>query len=86
MSIKLLRLPAVKELSALGRSSIYARVRDGLLPPPVVIGLTRGERPAAIAWVSSELEAVLRARVAGVPDAAIRALVADLVARRKSAA
>jgi prophage regulatory protein len=34
---KLLRLPAVKEATGLGRSSIYTLIQNGKFPPPIKI-------------------------------------------------
>jgi prophage regulatory protein len=45
-----LRLPAVKSLTGLSRSSIYAKVRAGEFPQPVSIGVR------SIGWVESEVQ------------------------------
>jgi prophage regulatory protein len=52
---KLLRLAAVRELTGLSRSSIYA---DRDFPKPVKIG------PRAVAWVETEVRSWIQARVA----------------------
>jgi len=54
----LLKLPQVIERTALSRSEIYRRLRDGRFPKPVPLG-DRG-----IAWLSTEIEAWVHARVA----------------------
>jgi prophage regulatory protein len=46
---KLLRLPAVMGLCALGRSSVYAGVKAGTFPSPVSLGAR------AVAWRESEI-------------------------------
>ena len=75
---RLARLPRVKELSGLQTTSIYAQAKDGLFPPPIKL------TARASAWVESEIAAVNAARIAGKGDTEIRALVAQLVARRKT--
>jgi len=52
---KLLRLTAVKDITGLSRSSIYA---DPEFPKPVKIG------PRAVAWVESEVSLWIEARMA----------------------
>jgi len=51
---KLLRLSAVKELTGLSRSSIYA---DPQFPKPVKIG------PRSVAWVDAEVRDWICARI-----------------------
>src|SRR5687768_2664447 len=58
----LLRLPQVKTETGLGRSTIYKRVRDGSFPAPIKTG-TR-----SVAWLSNEVEAWIRERVAESGD------------------
>lgn len=57
---KLLRLQAVKDITGLSRSSIYA---DPTLPKPVKIG-TR-----AIAWVADEIDDWVNTRIREREDA-----------------
>ena len=57
---KIVRLPAVKEVSGLCRSSIYEGVAAGTFPAPVKIGLR------AVGWRSSDLTNWLEARVSKV--------------------
>jgi prophage regulatory protein len=75
----LLRLPAVKAQSGASRSTIYLRIQQGLWPKPVKLG------PRSVAWPASEVAALNAARIAGMADAEIRALVAKLEGARKSA-
>jgi prophage regulatory protein len=46
---KILRLPHVKGCCGLGRSSIYAGVKNGTFPAPISLG----ER--AVGWLESEI-------------------------------
>jgi len=75
---KILRLPAVQAESGSSRSTIYLRIQQGLWPKPVKLG------PRAIGWPSSEVAAVIAARIAGMLDDEIRALVVRLESARKS--
>jgi prophage regulatory protein len=76
--ITFLRLPLVRARTGLGRESVYHRVRNGTLPPPLKIGAH------ASAWLEHEIEAINAARMAGKSDDEIRAIVAQLVAARRS--
>ena len=75
----LLRLPSVKSETGASRSTIYLRIQQGLWPKPVKLG------PRSVAWPASEVAALNAARIAGMADTEIRALVAKLETARKSA-
>lgn len=75
----ILRLPAVKAESGASRSTIYLRIKQGLWTKPVKLGLR------AIGWPSTEVAALLQARIAGFDDQSIRALVIKLEEARSSA-
>lgn len=77
---RILRLPAVINVYGKSRSTIYDEINRGLIPPPVSLG------GRAIGFVESEIDALIRARIAGKSDDEVRALVADLVARRREVA
>lgn len=80
MSRSIQRLPAVIAATGSSRSTIYLRVSQGLWPQPVKLGAR------AIGWPSSEIMAINAARIAGLSDDEIRALVIKLEFARKSAA
>lgn len=75
----LLRLPSVKAETGASRSTIYLRIQQGLWPKPVKLG------PRSVAWPASEVAALNAARIAGMADTEIRALVTKLETARKSA-
>lgn len=75
----LLRLPSVKSETGASRSTIYLRIQQGLWPKPVKLG------PRSVAWPASEVAALNAARIAGMADTEIRALVTKLEEARKSA-
>ena len=75
----LLRLPRVKAETGASRSTIYLRIQQGLWPKPVKLG------PRSVGWPASEITALNAARIAGMIDAEIRALVVTLETARKSA-
>jgi prophage regulatory protein len=79
MPRKLLKIGAVRDVTALGVTSVYRCVKEGTLPPPVKLS-TRSS-----AWVEDEIAAVNEARIAGKSDDELRRLVARLVARRQQA-
>ena len=76
MSITVLRVPAVMTATGLARPTLYARVKAGLLTPPIKLGIR------ASGWPADEVEAVNRAWIAGQRPDDIRQLVSELVARR----
>jgi prophage regulatory protein len=69
---QLLRLPSVKQLIGKSRTTIYRDIQRGLFPRGVFIG---GDR---VAWPSSEIEALNKARIAGKTDTDIKKLVEEL--------
>lgn len=75
----LLRLPAVMERIGRSRSAVYSDIERGVIPPPI----RTGRRCAA--WPLDEIDAVIRARIAGRPEADIRDLVRRIVADRANA-
>lgn len=75
----LLRLPAVKAQSGASRSTIYLRIQQGLWPKPVKLG------PRSVGWPESEVSALNAARISGMLDGEIRALVTRLETARKTA-
>lgn len=80
MTYTILRLPTIKTMTGLSRSSIYLRVAQGQFPKPVSLG------GRAVGWPASEVAALNAARIAGKSNAEIRDLVAKLEAARKSVA
>lgn len=57
MSQKFIKLQAVKQLTALGRTSIYNKVKAGQFPKPFSLGLR------SIAWLSSDIDTWIQSRV-----------------------
>jgi len=56
MNYTVLRLPAVKSLTGLSRSTIYAAVKRGEFPTPIPLGAR------AIGWLSTELDAWIQSK------------------------
>ena len=80
MTHTILRLPAVKTATGLSRSTLYLRIGQGAFTHPVSLG------GRAVGWPAHEVAALNAARIAGRPDAEIRALVKQLEADRKATA
>ena len=57
MATQILRLPAVKARTGLGKSTLYQKISDGEFPKPVQLG----ER--AVGWVQSDVEKWLRKQI-----------------------
>ena len=64
----------------ISRSTVYLRIRQGLMPPPVKLG----ERCSA--WPNYEISAINAARIAQKSNDEIRELVAQLQRQRMTAA
>lgn len=79
MSEYILRLPAVLQQRGRSRSTHYLDIKKGLFTHPVPIG----ER--AVGWPDHEVTAINKARIAGMSEDDIRALVIRLEAARKQA-
>jgi len=74
-----LRLQEVCKRFGLGKSTIWLRVDQGLLPKPVHVG----ER--AVAWPDVEILAIQKAVMAGYDQDQIKNLVRELLDKRKMA-
>jgi prophage regulatory protein len=70
------RLPAARAAAGVGRTKFLGDVQAGLMVPSIKLG------PRACGFPASEVEAVIKARIAGATDEQLRRLVARLVAER----
>ena len=75
-AVQIQRLPTVSNLTGLSRSTIYRRINQSLFPRPIPIG---GDR---VGWLSTEVEAINKARISGKSDDQIKLLVSKLEAAR----
>ena len=75
-----LRLQKVMNAMGISRSTLYLRIKQGLMPPPVKLG----ERCSA--WPEYEVEAINTARIAQKSDDEIRELVVKLQRQRTAMA
>lgn len=74
---RIIRINEVKSKTGNKASStLYGRVEDGTLPPPIKIG------PRASGWIESEIDAVNAARIAEKSEDEIRELVISLISKR----
>ncbi|MEC8328120.1 MAG: AlpA family phage regulatory protein [Pseudomonadota bacterium] len=56
--MKLIKLAEVKEITGLGRSTIYSFIKEGIFPKQVELG------PRAVAWVEEEIFEWVEERIA----------------------
>ena len=77
---QLIRKPEVLAQTGLSKSTLYNRINDGLFPPQISLGLR------AVAFVASEVDAVIQAMIAEQPPAEIKALISNLIQQRKQSA
>lgn len=80
VSVRIMRKPETLKKLGLSKSTLHARINDGLLPPPVSLGAR------AVGFIEHEIEAVLAAIVAEKSNDEIRNLVSNLVLQRQIAA
>ncbi len=57
-SPRILRRPAVEDITGLSRSTIYQHMQAGIFPKPVRLG------PKAVGWLEAEVLAWIEARTA----------------------
>ncbi|WP_292952968.1 AlpA family phage regulatory protein [Nitrosomonas sp.] len=79
-NLNIQRRRQVEARTGLSRSTLYLYISQGLFPRPINLG------PRSIGWPDYEIDAINAARIAGKSDEEIRALVARLVAARKTMA
>lgn len=72
------RREKVQLRTSMKRSAIYAAIAKGSFPPAIKIG----ER--SVAWLSSEIDQWLAARISGADENACKQLVEQLVLQRKA--
>ena len=80
MNLKFLRKKELLKDTGYTKSTLQNRIKDGLWPPPFNLG------GRAVAFLESETQAVMGALVEGKSTTDIKAIVSDLVERRKSVA
>jgi prophage regulatory protein len=78
MNVCILREPAALQATGMPRSSFRDQLRAGFYTRPVKLGAR------AVGWPAHEIDAVLRARIAGQSDDQIKKLVQELETQRKS--
>mgnify|MGYP000617656388 CR=1 FL=1 len=77
MSIKLIKLSEVLQQVPYSKSLIYVHIKQKLFPSQISLGAR------AVAFVYSEIQEVLKARITGKTDDEIRKLVISLEADRR---
>jgi prophage regulatory protein len=78
-TFRIMRSPEVIQISGMPRSTRVLHISKGLWPRPISLG------GRTVGWISTEVDAVLAARVAGKSDDEIRQLVKNLEAQRTAA-
>jgi len=81
VQIRILRKPEVLTLTGFKKSTLYTRINEGLMPPPISLGGAR-----AVGWIDHEIQTVLLAFCADKSPEEIKRLVTNLVAKRSELA
>jgi prophage regulatory protein len=77
IQLRILRKPEVLALTGFKKSTLYTRIKEGLMPSPISLGGAR-----AVGWIDHEIQTVLAAFCAGKSPDEIKQLVTELVAKR----
>ncbi len=80
MSDSLIRIKEVEARIGIKKSMLYDHIKKGLIVGAIRIG------DRAVAFLSSEIDAIVAARIAGKSDDEIRELVKTLTAKRQQLA
>jgi len=78
--VKIIKLSEVIALTKLSKTSIYERVKDGLIAPPFSLG------GGSSGYYELEIQGVLSAMAAGYSNKEIQTLVKSFIAKRKQVA
>lgn len=78
MPIFFVRLPELLKQLAVGKTTLYARIKQGTFPPPVKFG----ERVSA--WPEHEVNTVVNADMRSATKEDLQKLVAQLMIARRS--
>ena len=73
---QIIRLQQVIELLNTSKSTVYKQVNNGTFPKPISMG------DRAVAWVTSEVNKVINARIKGFTDKQLQQLVIELKTKR----
>ena len=76
--LKLIKKPKALALASISKSTLHLKINDGLFAPPISIG------DRAVAFIESEVLAVVAAQIQGNSKSEIRFLVKELVAQRQN--
>ncbi len=71
-----IRMPRTKQKTGLSNGAVYHHMQQGMLPSSIRIGTK------AVAWIESEIDAVMKARIERRTDDEVRELVKKLEADR----
>lgn len=74
--INFIRMPRTKQKTGLSHGGVYLHMQQGTLPSSIRIG------EKAVAWIESEIDAVIKARIERRTDDEVRDLVKKLEADR----
>lgn len=74
---RLIRKPEVLGITGLSKSTLYNKINSGLFVPPISLGLR------SVAFVSTEVDAMIYAMIEEQSPEDIKALVSNLIQQRK---
>lgn len=70
------KLPTVLQTIGISRSSLYQQINDGLFVSPIKLG------KRSVAWLPTEVDTILSARIAGLSEKSIKEIVSNLHLKR----
>jgi prophage regulatory protein len=54
---RVIRLPAVREVTGMGRTTLYRNIKNGKFPRPIILGAR------AVGWIEADVQAWLQSRI-----------------------
>lgn len=78
VQIRIHRKADVLDITGFKKSTLYTRIKAGLMPPPISLGGAR-----AVGWIDHEIQAVLAAMCVGTPPEQIKLIVQELIEKRQ---
>lgn len=76
VQLKINRLPEVLDTLGFKKSTLYTRIKEGLMVPPISLG------DRAVGYLDHEIQIVLSAICSGKSEEAIKGLVVHLINKR----
>ena len=75
--VKIIRISDVMARTGLPKSSLYEKIKNKEITPPIAIGSRR------VGWPSAEIDEINKALISGADSTAVKTLVVKLIEKRQ---